>query len=119
MITYKTTTEFPIPTSRGIKMGIIYLTVERIEIDINNILPIGYYYYIDEANNIIKIDDITKKPKLWIEVIEVEDNMLPALESNNLKYNILQRLREFTEIQMILESGENFGTTPEDWEIVI
>jgi len=39
------------------------------------------------------------------------------LTSNiNIIANVLQRLEEFTDLQQEVEIGENYGTSPSDWE---
>jgi hypothetical protein len=53
MIKLRTKTAFSIPTKRGIITGIVRFIIERLEIDINNVRAIGYYYYIDENNSIL------------------------------------------------------------------
>jgi hypothetical protein len=58
MLKLKTKTEFSIPTKRGIITGVVRFIIERLEIDINNIRAIGYYYYIDENNLVVKLDDV-------------------------------------------------------------
>ena len=116
MIKLKTKTEFLIPTKRGVVTGIVRFIIERLEVDINNITPIGYYYYIDENNLIVKLDNVGD-PTQWEIVEGVENNLLQPLNSIvNLKDNVLQRLEEFTMLQLANESGDNYGTTPDDWE---
>jgi hypothetical protein len=47
----------------------------------------------------------------------VENNILnPLTDGVNLKANLLQRLGEFTMLQLTTETGENYGTSPDDWE---
>jgi hypothetical protein len=112
----KTKTEFSIPTKRGIIKGVVRFIIERLEIDINNILAIGYYYYIDENNVVVKLDEVNTLNH-WETVTMVENNILnPLADGISLKANVLQRLCEFTMLQLTTESGENYGTTPEDWE---
>jgi hypothetical protein len=116
MIKLRTKTEFSIPTKRGVVSGIVRFIIERLEVDLNNIRPIGYYYYIDENNEIIKLDNVGD-PTQWDIVESVEKNLLGFLNSTvSLKENVLQRLEEFTMLQLANESGENYGTTPDDWE---
>ena len=57
MLKLRTKTNFPIPTKRGVIQGIVRLIIERLEIDINNIVAIGYYYFLDENNAVVKLDD--------------------------------------------------------------
>jgi hypothetical protein len=116
MIKLRTKTAFSIPTKRGIITGVVRFIIERLEIDINNIRAIGYYYYIDENNVVVKLDEVNTLNQ-WDTVAMVENNVLnPLNDGVNLKANLLQRLREFTMLQLTTESGENYGTKPEDWK---
>jgi hypothetical protein len=116
MIKLRTKTVFSIPTKRGIITGVVRFIVERLEIDINNIRAIGYYYFLDENNAVVKLDGVNTLNG-WETVEAVEANLLnPLNDSVSLKANILQRLNEFTMLQLTTETGENYGTTPDDWE---
>ncbi len=119
MIKLKTKTEVQIPTKRGIVSGIVHLIIERLEIDINNIRAKGYYYYIDQYQKVVKLDDINTLSQ-WVFIDSIEVNMLSALtDTVSLKANVMQRLNEFTILQLTTETGENYGTTPDDWEVDI
>lgn len=112
----RTNKNFAIPTKRGVIQGVVRFIIDKLEIDINNITAIGYYYYIDENNSVVKLDEV-RSFNLWETVSAVETNLLnPLVDSVSLKANILQRLAEFTMLQLTTESGENYGTMPEDWE---
>jgi hypothetical protein len=77
---------------------------------------IGYYYFLDENNQVVKLDEVSTL-NLWETVEAVETNLLNPLGSaTSLKENVLQRLGEFTMLQLTTETGENYGTTPDDWE---
>jgi hypothetical protein len=116
MIKLRTKTAFSIPTKRGIITGVVRFIIERLEIDINNIRAIGYYYYIDENNVMVKLDEVNTLNQ-WETVTMVENNVLnPLSDGISLKANVLQRLEEFTMLQLTTETGENYGTTPDDWE---
>lgn len=116
MLKLRTKTNFTIPTKRGVIQGIVRLIIERIELDNNNIKPVGYYYCLDENNEVVKLDEINSLNQ-WETILSVEENLLNPLDSSfSLKANILQRLNEFTMLQLTTESGENYGTTPDDWE---
>lgn len=116
MLKLRTKIDFTIPTERGVTQGIVRLIIEKREEDINNIIARGYYYYLDENQTIIKLSDIsTLIPWDTIEVIE--NNILnPLVSTVNLRACVLQRIEEFTMIKLTEESGENYGTTPDDWE---
>jgi hypothetical protein len=112
----RTKTEFSIPTKRGVVSGIVRFIIDKLEIDINNVRAIGYYYFIDENNEVVKLDEVSTL-NLWETVEAIETNLLnPLIDSVSLKANVLQRLGEFTMLQLTTESGENYGTTPDDWE---
>ena len=116
MLKLKTKTEFKVPTKRGLIFAKVLLIIDKIELDNNNIKPTGYYYYLGENNEVVKLDDI-KSLNLWDTILSVEENLLSPLNSSvSLKSNILQRLYEFTMLQLTTETGENYGTTPDDWE---
>jgi hypothetical protein len=116
MLKLRTKTEFPIPLKRGVIQGIVRLIIERLEIDINNIRAIGYYYYLDENNSVEKLDDI-KSFEQWETILVTEQNLLNPISSQiSLEAVLKQRVIEFTMLQLTKESGENYGTTPDDWE---
>jgi len=119
MLKLRTKTEFQIPAPRAVKTAIVRLIIDGIFLDKNNITPKGYYYYIDENGQIIKLDDLgSNAQKQWVIVEQVENNNLPALNNTqNLYANISQRLEEFVMLQLQQESGDNYGTNPSDWEI--
>ena len=98
---------------------IIHFIIDGLFIDKNNIAPKGYYYWYDENGVICQrhIKDIT----LLSTVKELEySGVVPSLESTtNIYDNIIQRLAEFTHLQMLAEEGTNFGTTASDWEVEI
>lgn len=112
----RTNKDFAIPTKRGVVQGVVRFIIDKLEIDINNITAIGYYYYLDENNNVVVLDRV-RSFNLCETVEAVETNLLnPLANSLSLKANILQRINEFTMLQLTTESGENYGTMPEDWE---
>jgi hypothetical protein len=117
MLKLRTKTVFNIPTKRGVTEGIIYFIIDKILVDANNITPKGYYYYLDENQQPIKLDDINTL-KEWAIVEQVETNLLSELNSTtSLQANLQQRLQEFTMLQLEQENGENYGTLASDWEI--
>ena len=119
MIKKRTKTPFPVPNGRGVIPVIIRFIIDKISINQNNIIPEGYYYYLDEHDRVVQLDSIGMEAmKGWDIIDQIENNgIVPSLKSStNLKENIYQRLQEFTDLQFHQESGENYGTTPEDWE---
>jgi hypothetical protein len=117
MLKLKTKTEFTAPTDRGVVQTTIHFIIDGVFIDQNNITPRGYYYWYDEAGKIYQrhIGD----PTLLENVKLAEDNgVVPSLASTVSIYaNIIQRLGEFTHLQMLAEETENFGTLASDWEV--
>lgn len=119
MITLKTTTPFTILFNRVLRDEHIYLTIERLDIDNNNVTPIGYYYFLDENNIVNKLVDVARKPVLWEHIEPAEYTVLESLESSvHLKDNLLQRLIEFTLIQLEMEGLTNFNIPYTNWEVI-
>lgn len=119
MLKLKTTQEFTVPTERGTTNAIVRFIIERLEIDANNVRPIGYYYRLDENGQPVILAKIgNSSMKQWETVEAVEYSMLGVMASNtSLKANLMQRLLEFTELQMDQEGVENYGTVFSDYEI--
>jgi hypothetical protein len=116
MITINTNKTKPIYNDRFKLIGdyVIYLTIQFLEMDTNNVTATGYYYYINENNEVVKLKD-TKTFMLWDTVSSIE-TILNPINVLTLRDAVLQRVREFTLLKLTEESGENFGTTIEDWE---
>jgi len=115
MLKLRTTTEFTVPTERGVTQSIIRMSIDGIECDINNIRVKGYYYRIDNDAIIVmsKIDKLILKSDY--EAIEAN---LAALESTtSLFANFNQRLTELTFILLQMEETTNYNTLSTDWEI--
>jgi hypothetical protein len=117
MYKLKTTSEKQVPDERGFVMAIVRLVIDRIEIDNNNIKASGYYYRLGENNEVIKLSELGNSAfKLWDEVEQVENAYLENFDSTkSLKANILQRVKEFTHLQLAEESGQNWGIIVQDW----
>lgn len=119
MLTLKTNTPFVIPFNRGVRTEYVYLTIERLDIDNNNVTPIGYYYFLDENNTVNKLVDVARKPVLWEHIEPAEYSVLEGLGSSvHLKDNLLQRLIEFTLIQLEMEGLTNFNIPYTNWEVI-
>jgi hypothetical protein len=121
MLKLRTKTEFSVtpPKARTPINVIVRFIIDGFFADKNGITPQGYYYYKDVNGSIVKLDGLgTNAPKSWDMIIQIENNgMVPLLNSNiNLYDNIMQRLEEFSELQQEVEIGENYGTSPSDWE---
>lgn len=100
----------------------IYLTIENLYIDRNSVTAKGYYYYKKteiieevEVETVVKLRNITT-PMSWDMVAYVEENQLPPIDASQLKDAVLERVLQFTVIQLTMEDGQNFGTTIEDWD---
>ena len=115
MLKLKTKTEFTARTDRGFIQTIIYFIIDGIFIDKNNITPKGYYYWYDSDGKMY--DSKISEPTLLQNVKLAENNnVVPLLKSNkNIEDNLIQRLKEFTKLQMISEEPNNFGTVADDW----
>lgn len=119
MITLKTKIQFSIPFNRMFRDEYIYLTIERLLIDNNNVIPFGYYYFIDSEGGVNKLDDIVSKPMLWEHIEPAEYSILDGLESSiHLKDNLNQRLIDFTLIQLEIEGDTNYKIPHSSWEVV-
>ena len=127
MITINTNKVKPIYNERFKLIGeyIIYLTIQNLDMDSNNVTASGYYYYIVEneetidgevikTSNVVKLKD-TKTTLLWDTIIAIE-TILNPITATTLKNSVLQRVKEFTILKLTEESGDNFGTIIEDWQ---
>ena len=116
MLTISTNKVKPIYNDRFKLLGeyIIYLTIQNVDMDANNVTATGYYYYVNENNDIVKLKD-TSTFMLWETVVSLE-TILNPINVSSLKEAVLQRVKEFTLLKLTEESGENFGTVIEDWE---
>ena len=103
----------------------IYLTIENLYMDRNDITAKGYYYYkiteiIDEVEveKVVKLRNITTLMS-WNTVAYVETAQLPPINSLALLNSILERVTQFTVIQLTMENGQNFKTHIEDWDFTL
>lgn len=123
MLKLKTKTEFQVAEERGVKSVIIRMITSSISLlDINNVKVEGYYYYINENQEIVKLSDFgVNSLKLWDDITyleNIEDSPLSDFSSNrNLKTVFLQRLQELTFLQLKIEETDNYSTLMTDWEI--
>ncbi len=124
MITLNTNKSFPIRNSTYeiIDNQVIYLTVQKLELDKNNVVAIGFYFYkkveiIDdvEIETIIKLKD-NRTILSWNAIANVENIALQPMNDVSYQSSNYQRLREFTQIQLQQESGQNFEITFNDWD---
>lgn len=100
----------------------IYLTIENLYMDRNSITAKGYYYYKKietieevEVETVVKLRNITTIMS-WDMMSYVEGAQLPPINSSQLLNAVLERVMQFTVIQLTMEDGQNFGTHIEDWD---
>lgn len=100
----------------------IYLTIENLYMDRNSVTAKGYYYYkkietVDSVNveTVVKLRNITT-PMSWDMVTYVEGTQLPPINASQLLSSVLERVMQFTIIQLTIEDGQNFGTHIGDWD---
>jgi len=116
MLKLKTKTPFTVPCGRGTKEVIVRLIIDKLEIDENNVNVKGYYYYIDEFESVIRLDTISENPYLWDDIAVTELDLSVLESTENIKPNLIQRLKEFTLLKIESEPLENYGTIHTDWE---
>ena len=103
----------------------IYLTIENLYMDRNDITAKGYYYYkIPEILNEVEVEKVVKLRNIttlmsWNTVAYVEIAQLPPINSLALLNSILERVTQFTVIQLTMENGQNFKTHIEDWDFTL
>ena len=116
MLRLKTKTPKTVPNGRGTTEAIVHLIIDNLNVNRNNVVGIGYYYFIDENGQTVKLSDIQTNTEISLFEM-IENTMLPKLESTqNVFKNILQRLKETTLMNIAQEQGESYGITPEDLE---
>lgn len=124
MLTLNTNKSFPIRNSTYeiIDNQVIYLTVQKLELDKNNLVAIGFYFYKKvelienvEIENIVKLKD-NRTILSWNAIANVENIALQPMNDVSYQSSNYQRLREFTQIQLQQESGQNFEITFNDWD---
>ena len=100
----------------------IYLTIENLHMDRNNVVAKGYYYYIktetienEQVETVVKLRNITTTMD-WNTVAYVESTQLPPINASQLLSSVLERVMQFTIIQLTIENGQNFKTQTEDWD---
>ncbi len=117
MIRKTTNKQFPVLDKRGKSIGDYYISLKVEEVIFNEVNAVckGFYYYVNEnlETNVLDYFNIIFN---WNEVMWIEDNMLPDISSPNLKDALFNRILEFTNLQLQVESGENYGTLYTDWE---
>lgn len=127
MITIKTKVAKPILNERykQIAEAKIYLTITRLEEDVNHVIASGFYFY-KVANELVEGQEQTYNDVIltsfntrytWQQIEQVEAMLQPLQSNTSYKSVTLQRMMEFTLFQQRLESGNNFGILYSDWDI--
>ena len=97
---------------------IIYLIINRLEINSNSVTAYGNYFYVNnELEEINLTGTMTELP--WETINSIETYILEPLNTETLKQAVLQRAVEFTFLQLEQENGENWATIATDWELVL
>jgi len=116
MLRLKTKTEKQVPYGRGVTTAIVHLIIDELRVNRNNATGIGYYYYYNQSNEVVKLSEIKTVTEIPL-FTEIETNLLAPLESSqNLFPNLKQRLKETTLMNIAQENGESYGITPQDLE---
>lgn len=112
MVRYRTNKEVELFDKRGQSLGghILKLIISRVEFTEREVTATGYYYYGDG-----QILDAFKVVKSREFVEAVEPNLGELTDA--IFGAVTQRATEFGFAVLGEESGENWGTTIEDWEI--
>ena len=116
MVKFKTKTDFPLWDKRNKSLGshLIRLIVNEINANASGVRASGFYYYEFEGNEIVL--DAFKTDILW-QSVELAETQLADFNANSLRSAFIQRIIEFSFLQQQIESGENYGTVYEDWEL--
>lgn len=123
MLKLRTKTAFNVPDGRGVKSVIVRMITSHFSmLDINNVKVEGYYYYLDENQNVVKLSDFGQNSmKLWDDITALENMegspLADFASARNLKSVIIQRLTELTFLQLMQEETANYGTVVSDWEV--
>lgn len=117
MLKLKTKTEFEVPVKRGVVTAIVRLIIDGLFIDKNNVTAKGYYYYIDENNQVIQLPDGQVNKLMLISDIRQLEPSLPAITSSFFDEITIQRLKEFVFLDLQSANGSNYGALSTDWEI--
>lgn len=126
MLTIKTNKPFDILdiSYNVIDNTLIYLTIENLYMDRNNVVAKGYYYYTksevindEQIEKVVKLRNITTTMD-WNTVAYVESTQLSPINASQLLSSVLERVMQFTVIQLTMENGQNFKTKVEDWNFI-
>ena len=127
MITIKTNVAKPIFDNRYNKIGEykIYLTIEKLEENINQVTASGFYFY-KKPNEVIEGEEPTFNDVVldsfstkytWNQIAQVETMLQPFVSSTSYYAVTTQRMKEFALFQQQMESGNNFGIQFNEWDV--
>jgi len=117
MLKLKTKTPFTVISGRVTKQVIIRLIVENLRMDINNVIPSGYYYYFNEDNEAVILDRIVENPILWSDIALIEQGLPAMTSTSSLFTDLNQRLSQLVAFKLHSEGTSNYGTTDTDYII--
>lgn len=92
------------------------MIINGLNIDGNQIIPHGFYYYINNEGQEITVAPIKNTSFPWANITQAEAQM-PDFDANSLQKALYQRATEFAFIKWQMENGSSFGLMAEDWEI--
>jgi hypothetical protein len=127
MITLKTKVAKPIYDNRYNQIGEyeIYLTIEKLEENINQVTASGFYFY-KKPNEVIEGEEPTFNDVVldsfstsysWAQIEQVETMLQPFVSSTSYYAVTNQRMKEFALFQQQMESGNNFGIQFSEWDV--
>jgi hypothetical protein len=127
MITLKTKIAKPIFDLRYNQIGEyeIYLTIEKLEENINQVTASGFYFY-KKPNEVIEGEEPTFNDVVldsfstsysWAQIEQVETMLQPFVSSTSYYAVTNQRMKEFALFQQQMESGNNFGIQFNEWDV--
>jgi len=117
MLKLKTNKTFNVPSGRGAIEVVVRLIVSGLTFDKNNVKVEGYYYYLNNENQVVKLDSFGASSLIQRETLDyLEENVLSQFQSQkNTFSNLFQRIKELTLMQIEQEAPENYGTYAADW----
>ena len=117
MLKLKTNKTFNVPSGRGAIEVVVRLIVSGLTLDKNNVKVEGYYYYLNNENQVVKLDSFGASSLIQRETLDyLEENVLSQFQSQkNTFSNLFQRIKELTLMQIEQEAPENYGTYAADW----
>jgi len=116
MVKFKTNIEKELFDRRLKSIGshIVRLIVNDISANNGGVTANGFYYYEVEGQQMVLDPFKTDIP--W-EQVELAETQLPTFDNHSLRSAFIQRIIEFSFIQQEIESGDNYSTVRDDWEL--